>query len=78
MAGFSAPVVNIADLRELVRRRLARAVFDYIDGGAEAELTLRDYCRAFKQVLFRRRCAVPVRECNLHTSVLDDTLELPF
>ena len=33
-------VVNIEDLRRMAQRRLPRSVFDYLDGGAEAELTL--------------------------------------
>jgi hypothetical protein len=35
MSAFGTGVVNIADLRELARRRLPRMVFDYLDGGAE-------------------------------------------
>ena len=35
-------VLNISDLRRLAKRRLPRVVFDYIDGGADAEVTLRD------------------------------------
>ena len=49
MAGLSSPrVVNIEDLRRLARRRLPRAVFDYMDGAAD-ELTLRENCRAFQE-----------------------------
>ena len=36
----SSQVVNIEDLRHLAQRRVPRSVFDYLDGGAEAELTL--------------------------------------
>ena len=71
-------VVNIADLRRLAERRLPRAVFDYIDGGAEAEITLRENCRAFEQVTLRPRSAVATRACDLRTTVLGTTLELPF
>ena len=39
-------VLNIADLRRLAKRRLPRVVFDYIDGGADAEVTLRGNCSA--------------------------------
>src|SRR5947208_170056 len=35
-------VVSIEDLRELARRRLPRAIFDFFDGGAEDEVTLRE------------------------------------
>src|SRR5262245_37452820 len=70
-------VVNIADLRRLAERRLPRIVFDYIDGGAEAEVTLRENCRAFEQVLFRPRCAVATPKCDLRTMVLGIPIELP-
>ena len=53
-----AAAVNIEDLRQMARRRLPRMVFDYIDGGAEREWTLRENCRAFEDVLFRPRSAV--------------------
>ena len=33
-------IVNIEDLRKAAKRRLPRAVFDYIDGGADGEITL--------------------------------------
>src|SRR5262245_35362416 len=71
-------VVNIADLRRLARRRLPRSVFDYIDGAAEAEITLRENCRAFEQVALRPRSAVATPVCDLRTTVLGTTLELPF
>ena len=35
-------IVTIDDLRAAARRRLPRALFDYIDGGAEDEVTLRE------------------------------------
>jgi len=41
---------NIADLRELARRRLPRIVFDFFDGGAEDEVTLRDNRAAFERI----------------------------
>jgi isopentenyl diphosphate isomerase/L-lactate dehydrogenase-like FMN-dependent dehydrogenase len=71
-------VVNIADLRRIAKRRLPRAVFDYIDGGADAEITLRENSRAFEQVMFRPRSAVATAACDLSTTVLGATLQLPF
>jgi L-lactate dehydrogenase (cytochrome) len=70
--------INIEDLRRLARRRVPRVVFDYIDGGAEAEVTMRANCRAFEDVTFRPRCAVATPSCDLRTRVLDTSLELPF
>jgi isopentenyl diphosphate isomerase/L-lactate dehydrogenase-like FMN-dependent dehydrogenase len=74
----SPRVVNIADLRRLAERRLPRAVFDYIDGGADAELTLRENCRVYDDVILRPRNAVAIPQCDLHVTVLGQRLELPF
>jgi L-lactate dehydrogenase (cytochrome) len=78
MARISSRILNIADLRRLAKRRLPRSVFDYIDGGAEAEVTLRENCRVFEEVIFRPRNAVPNAPVDLHTTVLGTSLELPF
>ena len=71
-------VVNIADLRRLARKRLPRAVFDYIDGGADAEVTLRENSRAFEDIALRPRSAVATPACDLSTTVLGTKLALPF
>ncbi len=70
-------VVNIADLRQIARRRVPRAVFDYLDGGAEGEVTLRENCRAFEAITFRPRHAVAVSECDLRTRVLGTEISFP-
>jgi L-lactate dehydrogenase (cytochrome) len=74
----SPRVVNIGDLRRLAERRLPRAVFDYIDGGADAEVTLGENCRVFDDVILRPRNAVAIPQCDLHVTVLGRRLELPF
>ena len=71
-------VVNIEDLRRVAKRRLPRVVFDYIDGGAEAELTLRANCSAFEAVTFRPRCAIATSACDLGTTVLGTSLSMPL
>lgn len=70
--------VSIEDLRRSARKRLPRVAFDYIDGGADGEVTLAENCKAFDRVLFRPRMAVPSGPCNLQTTVLGTPLELPF
>jgi L-lactate dehydrogenase (cytochrome) len=70
--------VNIADLRLAAKRRLPRVAFDYIDGGADGEVTLRENSRAFEDVTFRPRSAVATKSCDLSTTVLGQRLELPF
>ena len=73
----SPRVVNIENLRSLARRRLPKVVFDYLDGGAEGEVTLQANCRAFEEVTFRPRHAVGVPHCDLRTSVLGFELSFP-
>jgi L-lactate dehydrogenase (cytochrome) len=70
-------VVNIEDLRRLAQRRLPRSVFDYLDGGAEDEATLRENVRTFNDVLFRPRTAVAFGECDLHVRVVGLDLAFP-
>jgi len=74
----SPRVVCIEDFRPLARRRIPKAVFDYLDGGAEGEVTLRENCRAFQDVTFRPRHAVALASCALSTRVLGFDLALPF
>src|SRR5580658_3833436 len=74
----SPRVVSIADFRPIARRRLPKAVFDYLDGGAEGEVTLRENCRAFEDITFRPRHAVVPDSCELCTRVLGFDLSLPF
>src|SRR5437764_10325743 len=62
--------VNIGDLRTLAKRRLPRVVFDYIDGGADGEVTLRENCRIFDTVEFKPRNAVGGAQPDLATTVL--------
>lgn len=74
----SPRVVNIEDLRRAAKRRLPQVVFDYIDGGAEDERTLRANCRAFEDVTFRPRCAIETPACDLRVSVLGQSLSMPL
>jgi L-lactate dehydrogenase (cytochrome) len=70
-------VVNIHDFRPLAQHRLPKPVFDYLDGGADGEVTLRENCRVFDDVTFRPRQAVPVANCDLRTRVLGFDLSFP-
>src|SRR5277367_5876509 len=78
MARLDSPrVVNIEDLRRMARRRLPRAVFDYVDGGAGDEVTLRENCHAFREVILRPRHAVALEKCDLRTRVLGHDISFP-
>ena len=74
----SPRVVNIGDFRTIAKRRLPSSVFDYLDGGSEGEVTLRENCRVYEDVTFRPRHAVAFANCNLRTRVLGFDLALPF
>jgi isopentenyl diphosphate isomerase/L-lactate dehydrogenase-like FMN-dependent dehydrogenase len=73
----SPRVVNIADLRQRAKRRLPRVVFNYVDGGADDEITLRENCRVFEDVMFRPRQAVATPGYDLRTQVLGSEVAFP-
>src|SRR5438045_6864247 len=78
MPSLASPrVVNIEDLRQLARRRLPRVVFDYLDGGAEGEVTLRENRRAFDAVTFRPRHAVSLPSVGPRPAGLGRELAVP-
>ena len=71
-------VVNISDLRKMAQQRLPKPVFDYMDGGADAETTLAENCRVFTDILFRPRGAVAMGHCDLKTHVLGQEIAMPL
>lgn len=73
------PVIqSIADLRELARRRIPRAIFDYADGGAYEERTLRANAADLDALAFRQRVMVDVSSVDLTTKVLGQELAMPL
>ena len=72
------PRLTVEDYRAAARRRLPRLVFDYVDGGAESEETVRANCEAFRQVSFRPRGgAASVTNVSLEVTVAGERLSLP-
>lgn len=69
--------MNISDLRDRAQRRLPRAVFDYLDGGAENETSLRENVRAFESLTFRPRNAMAVPRVDTRVNVLGAELAIP-
>jgi len=68
---------SVSDYRELARRRLPRQLFDYIDGGAYAETTMRDNVAALHDIQLRQRILRDVSDIDLGTRVLGEELSLP-
>jgi (S)-mandelate dehydrogenase len=73
-----AQTYSIEDLRELARRRLPRAVFDFIDGGSEGEVTLMRNRMDFDRIEFLPRVLVDVSHRDLCASILGKRTHLPI
>jgi L-lactate dehydrogenase (cytochrome) len=69
---------SVADLRLIARRRLPRGVFDYIDGGAEDELSLRRNVAAFRRAELRPRVLRDVASVDTGTTLLGRPLPMPL
>ena len=70
-------VTNIADLRELSRRRIAKAIFDYVDRGAYDEATLRANREDLEALRFRQRVAIDVDNRSLGSTLLGEAVAMP-
>ncbi|MCX8499497.1 MAG: L-lactate dehydrogenase, partial [Caulobacteraceae bacterium] len=71
---ISAPT----DYREAARRRLPRFLFDYLDGGANAEHTLRRNVSDLADVPLRQRVLRDVADISLKTRLFDQDLAMPI
>jgi isopentenyl diphosphate isomerase/L-lactate dehydrogenase-like FMN-dependent dehydrogenase len=69
--------VTLPEIREAARRRLPRDVWDFGDGGAETETTLRRNREALDRLAIRQNVLVDVREIDLATSLLGNPLSWP-
>src|SRR5579872_4951024 len=68
---------NVADARRMAARTLPRVVFDYVDGGADDEVTMRANEEAFAGVSFRPRMGTDAASPALGVTVLGHELALP-
>jgi (S)-mandelate dehydrogenase len=89
LAGSSCPVSrraaarilrawNIEDLRRIAKRRLPRAVFDFFDGAAEDEITLRANRAAFERVRIAPKMLTGVERIDTSTNILGARSGLPI
>ena len=69
---------DIGDLRVVGRRLIPRPVFDYVDGGADEELSLRANTRAFRRWRFQPRALVDVSEPDTSAGFLGSVAPLPL
>jgi L-lactate dehydrogenase (cytochrome) len=71
-------VASVADLRAVARRRLPGGVFDYIDGGAEDELSLRRNVAAFRRAELVPRVLRDVSGIDTSATLLGRRLPMPL
>jgi L-lactate dehydrogenase (cytochrome) len=71
------PPATVEDVRRIAQRRLPRLAFDYIDGGADAEITLRGNVEAFERRTLRPRQLVGVERRDQSTTVLGLPVQTP-
>lgn len=69
---------SFEDYRELARRRLPRVLFDYIDGGAVSEATLRRNVEAMREVELRQRVLRDVSSVGTQTQLFGQPLSMPL
>ena len=70
--------INISDLRAAAKRRLPRMVFDYIDGGAEDEYTLRGSVERFADYGWQWNSLVDSSQIDTSCTVFGQTIAQPF
>ena len=70
-------IASIADFREAARRRLPRFLFEYIDGGSFAEVTLRRNIEDLAAIALRQRVLRDVSALDLSTELFGQRLAMP-
>ena len=73
-----ANALNIAEIAALARRRLPRGIYEFIDRGAEDEVTLRENRDSIKRVLLRQRVGVDVSKRTPATSIFGVPQSMPM
>jgi L-lactate dehydrogenase (cytochrome) len=71
-------ISSASDYREAARRKLPRFLFDYIDGGAYAEHTLRANSADLTGISLRQRILKNVETLSLGTTLFDQPLSMPI
>ena len=70
-------VTNIADLRAIAKKRVAKAIFDYVDRGSYDETTLRANASDLDALKFRQRVAINVDNRSTTSKMLDQDVVMP-
>ena len=71
-------ITSIRDLRDLARRKIPKAIFDYADGGAYEEITLRANRADLAALKLRQRVMIDVSARNLATKIIGEDAAIPL
>lgn len=71
-------ITSIADLRDLARKRIPRAIFDYADRGSYDEVTLRRNRADLEAIALRQRVAIDVSAQSLATTLAGQAATMPL
>ena len=71
-------ITNIEDLRQVARRKVPRALFDYVDRGSYGEITLRANRDDLDAIRLRQRVLIDVSRISLATTLLGDPVSMPI
>ena len=78
MADATLGAYNIADLREMARRRLPRGMFEFVDRGTEDEVALANNRAAFERITFRPRILVDVSARSQEITLFGRKVTMPI
>uniref|UniRef100_A0A2N9I7R7 (S)-2-hydroxy-acid oxidase n=1 Tax=Fagus sylvatica TaxID=28930 RepID=A0A2N9I7R7_FAGSY len=70
--------VNVNEFQELARQALPKMYYDYYNGGAEDQYTLKENVEAFRRITFRPRILVDVSRIDMSTTVLGYKISAPI
>lgn len=70
-------ITHVGDLRAMAKRRVARAIFDYVDSGSYDEVTLHANCNDLAALRLRQRVMVDVSSRNLASTMLGQRVSMP-
>ena len=71
-------VTCIEDLRQMARRKVPRAFFDYAEAGSYSQQTLRANREDLERIKLRQRVLVDVSQRDLSTTILGEPVRLPL
>ena len=74
---MAAPFHSVGEARHRARRTLPRVVYDYVDGGADDEITMAENEAAWRRLSFRPRMGLDLGEADLRSTVLGTEVSMP-